>query len=80
MRSTARPLAGNHEATEADPAPPDTSRNGPQTGETPRSIALSRRRTLGRRLSDWLDARGVKRLVLWAGAVATLVVTLAALG
>lgn len=80
MRTTARPLAGTRETTEADAGPPEAPRTGPRAGETPRSIALSRRRTLGRRLSDWLEARGLRRLVPWAGAAAALVWALAAFG
>lgn len=80
MRSTARPLAENHETTEADPGPSDASRIGPRTGQTPRSIALSRRRTPGRKLSDWLGDRGVMRLLLGAGVVAALLLALSALG
>lgn len=80
MRTTARPLAGSRETTEADAEAPEASRTGPRAGESPRSIALSRRRTLGRRLSDWLAARSLKRLIPWAGAAAVFVWALAALG
>lgn len=80
MRTTAEPLAGNRETTEADAGTSEASRRDPRAGETPRSIALSRRHTLGRRLSDWLEARGLKRLLPWAGAAAALAWALAALG
>lgn len=83
MRTTARPLDGRRDAAEATADAPETEardgETGPRPGDTPRSIALSRRRSLGRRVSDWLEARGLGRLVPWAGAAAALLAAIAAL-